>query len=275
MSSRLRQEVSVWVVDSIQWVDGQRPTMEEHWSYVYDIHLFIWKTIDVLILPLPLVLQSMNRVFQMSKNYQMIGQSITPFYGRDGDKLTKRQMAFAHLTWMMLGVVHHKSNRLFAENFGRIGWQWLDDNDIIYRLDWHNESAPVETYLRYLGMQFFVDNNVLQVETRRGAGGCYLGGRVSAFSDQLLANARAALNNAPWMNLTLRRLKRGPTRYQPGQATTRRWCLPEDSKRCIDNYALYSAGSIDCETHTHIFFGSTEWWVKACLCEEAAIWCFG
>ena len=214
--------------------------MEEHWSYVYDIHLFIWKKMDVLILPLPLVLQSMNRVFRMSRNFEMIGQSITPFYGRNGDKLTKRQRAFAYITWMMLGVVHHQSNRLFADNF-KTSRQALDDIGAVYRWEWRNESAPVETYLRYLGCQFFVDNGVLQFETRRGAGGCYLGGRVSQYSDQLLANAIAALNSTPWMNLTLGRLNRGPTRNEPAQFTTRRWCLPENSKRCIDNYALYSA----------------------------------
>jgi hypothetical protein len=61
----------------VAWFLGPRgfcPKVDHGRKKALDIHLFIWKTMDVLILPLSLVLQSMNRVFQMSKNYQMLAQ---------------------------------------------------------------------------------------------------------------------------------------------------------------------------------------------------------
>ena len=82
--------------------------------------LVVWNNLVFLHLPMSLVRQSMGRVvdFVMDTNrLRGVPCHITPFTGRNNNRLTWQQREFGQLTFNMLGISCSKALRLFYANF--------------------------------------------------------------------------------------------------------------------------------------------------------------
>ena len=125
---QVRIECTFMLKEDILWEEGEdMPSWSDHFDYVWDALMLMWKKSEFIVLDKAFCIQSMNRVISCVQSETM-PRWLRAFNRGNDRQLTRKQEDIAHMVFACLGVTSSHSNRFLARNFDDAKYSLANSN---------------------------------------------------------------------------------------------------------------------------------------------------